>query len=127
MTVSGVAQKNNMFTLPRALKIKKAEEFQIVYTDGKSLAGRYLVLYFLKNAGRPTRAAFAAGKKLGPACVRNRLKRMQREAFRLNRHRLLDGFDLILLARRPAIDVKMQEVEKCFLQLARKAKLLQFE
>jgi len=113
------------FTLPKKLKIKKAGEFQKLYSDGRSIAGRYLILYFQKREDGPTRAAFAAGKKLGKAHVRNRLKRLLRETFRLNRHQLCSGYDLILLARKAAVGVKMQEVEKNFLVLANKAKLLQ--
>ena len=113
------------FTLPRTLKIKKAEQFQKLYSDGRSIAGRYLILYYQKREIGPTRAAFAAGKKLGKAHVRNRLKRLLRETFRLNRYRLRDGYDLILLARKAAVEVKQQEVEKNFLFLANKAKVLQ--
>jgi ribonuclease P protein component len=118
-------RETKKFTLPRELKIKKAEEFQKLYSEGRSIAGRYLILYFQKRGDGPTRAAFAAGKKLGKAHVRNRLKRLLRETFRLNRYRLRDGYDLILLARKAAVDVKMQDVEKVFLALANRAKILQ--
>ena len=121
----GLTSEAQSFTLPRKLKIKKTGEFQKLYSDGRSIAGRYLILYDQKRADEPTRAAFAAGKKLGKAHVRNRLKRMLRETFRLNRHKLCSGYDLILLARKAAVGVKMQEVEKNFLVLANRAKLLQ--
>ena len=125
MTGNDSLSKPKEFTLLRSLKIKKAEQFQKLYSDGRSIAGRYLILYYQKHEDGPTRAAFAAGKKLGKAHVRNRLKRLLRETFRLNRYRLRDGYDLILLARKAAVEVKMQEVEKNFLFLVAKAKVLQ--
>ena len=56
--------------------------------------------------------------------IRNRVKRLLRETYRLNLKCLENGFDIILVGRRPMIKVKRQFVEKSFLDLIKQAKLI---
>lgn len=111
-----------MFNLPRRRILKQKRDFQIVYRNGRSLANRYLVLYIfpMKNKKGP-KAGFAAGKKLGNAVVRNRLKRMLRESYRLEQFIINPDFWLLLVARKSAISVKQPVIEKAFRNLAEKA------
>lgn len=106
-----------MLTLKKADRLRKNKSFQAVYKDGKSHANRLLVLYMLPNNSPCKKIGFAAGKRLGNAVTRNRVKRMMREAFRLNQSRLPDGYDYILVGRQPAVGVKSQEVISSFLNL----------
>jgi RNase P protein component len=46
------------------------------------------------------RLGLSVGKKLGGAVVRNRYKRVLREAFRLSQHELPEGYDYILIPRK---------------------------
>ena len=71
-------------TLPRRLMLKRSACFQRVYRAGRSYANRYLVLYvFHLHEGDPKplygEVGFAAGKKLGCAVRRSRVKRLLRE------------------------------------------------
>ena len=76
-----------MLTLPRRRIIKRRSDFQRVYRSGRSYANRYFVLYVFPSDGVRGRVGFAAGKKLGCAVTRNRVKRLLREAYQ----RLKDG------------------------------------
>lgn len=107
-----------MLSLKKADKLRKNTQFQAVYKGGKSVANRLLVLYMLPNHSEGGKIGFAAGKRLGNAVVRNRVKRMMREAFRLNRDQLPAGYDFILVGRRPVVGVKTQDVISAFLNLA---------
>lgn len=64
-----------MLTLPRRRIIKRRSDFQRVYRSGRSFANRYFVLYVFPSDGVRGRVGFAAGKKLGCAVTRNRVKR----------------------------------------------------
>ncbi|MBR2214188.1 MAG: ribonuclease P protein component [Selenomonadaceae bacterium] len=108
------------FTLPKKLILRRHSEFQRVYRLGKSIANRYLVLYILPDKENGGKVGFAAGKKLGGAVLRNRLKRLLRESYRKNRHRLKPGVQLILVARAAAAKEKCATVEAAFLELARR-------
>jgi len=113
-----------MNTLSKKNILKKNKSFQAVYRGGRSLANRHLVVYFLKARSGERRIGFAAGKKLGGAVVRDRVKRLLREAFRLNQDKLVHGFDLIIVGRKPAISAGFATVERAFLDLCSRAHIL---
>lgn len=106
-----------MFSLKKSSKLTKNKNFQAVYKGGRSIANRMLVLYMLPNQSSCRKAGFAAGKRLGNAVVRNRVKRMMREAFRLNQEKLPAGYDFILVGRQPAVAAKTQDVAAALLNI----------
>lgn len=110
-----------MFKLPKNGILRKNKNFQAVYRAGKSYANRQLVLYVLPGKTGERRVGFAAGKRLGKAVVRNRVKRLLREAYRLNQHRLSSGVDLILVGRQPIIAERLPAVVAAFLQICGRA------
>jgi putative membrane protein insertion efficiency factor/ribonuclease P protein component len=69
--------------------------------DVKIRAGVFLVVGRDNGLGRH-RLGVTVTKKIGPAVVRNRLKRQVREFFRQNRPEWPGGLDLLFIARQPA-------------------------
>ena len=113
-----------MLGLPRSRILKKKKDFQAVYSRGKSYANRFLVLYVFRSHGLQGKVGFAAGKKLGNAVKRNRVKRLLRESYRLHQVEIEEGFSLLLVGRKAALDIKCQDLEKAFLALGRKAGIM---
>ncbi len=112
------------FTFKRRERITKSKEFERVFSEGKSIAGRFIVIYYLENGFGFPRAGFIVSKKVSKKAVeRNRAKRLMREAFRLNKHKL-KPFDLVFIARRDIIGLKLKDVEEEFLRLASLAGIL---
>lgn len=88
--------------MQRRHRLSRSRDFEAVYRHGTSVSSRYLVLHaFSREDERegPPRLGLAVPKSVGAAVVRNRVKRLLREAW----HALLDevppGRDYVLCAR----------------------------
>ena len=80
-------------------RIRKKSDFTGLYRQGRRFRGRLFTLVFLKNGLGHGRLAVVASRKVGPAIVRNRVKRRFRELFRREKGLLREPLDLIVIAR----------------------------
>lgn len=110
----------------RKYRIKKNEDFQTVFKNGKSIANRQFVIYMLQNpVEREFRIGLSVSKKIGNAVTRNRIKRLIRQVFLEEKHRIKNGKEFIIIARKPAADMGYYEVKNSLDHLFRKAKIYQ--
>lgn len=109
------------YTLPRSRMIKRRSDFQCVYQKGRSVAGRRMILYVLRDPRVAGKVGFAAGKKLGCAAVRSRTKRLLREAYRSLQHELRGDVGILLIGRAGLADGKMQDAAEELRRLIRRA------
>jgi ribonuclease P protein component len=109
----------------RKLRLRRREDFNVVYRYGRSFANSQFVVYWRKRSQKGSfRMGVSASSKLGGAVVRNRLRRMVKEIVRLNAVKLLEDTDLILIVRKPALSLPYKEMEGSILHVLRKAGLL---
>ena len=76
-----------------------------------------LIVYACENGLDHPRLGCSVSRKVGNAVVRNRYKRLFREAFRLTQHDLPRGVDLILIPRRGA-EPTIEAVKESLVKLA---------
>jgi ribonuclease P protein component len=91
----------------RRRRLSRSAEFDRVYREGRSHAGRNLVLYsFPRETGDDTdpRLGLSVGRKVGGAVERNKVKRLLREAFWQSEERLPAGHDFVVVARSDAAE-----------------------
>lgn len=112
------------YSLKKSQLLRKNKNYQFVYRVGKSYANRMVVLYVLKNSSKSTRIGFVTGKRLGGAVVRNRVKRLFKEAYRLNQAKIAPGCDLVVIGRVPVVGQSQRLVTESLMNLCRKAKVL---
>ena len=114
-----------MFRLNKKEIFRGKRDFNTVHSKGRSFANHALVLLVVNNNERYNgKVGFAAGKKLGGAVIRNRVKRLMREAYRLNKNSLRRDCGIILVGRKFLVTAKFKDAQKAFLDICRKAKLL---
>lgn len=84
------------FGLSKKERIKNKKEFSLVYTkgsvlysSGKKLKANYYSQFSSDNQG--VKVAFGVHRKSGKAVWRNRIKRLFRTAFRLNKKNLVES------------------------------------
>jgi ribonuclease P protein component len=85
---------------PRRGRLSRSADFDRVMRNGRSHAGRDLVLYvFPRGSDEPPRLGLSVSRKVGGAVERNRVKRLLREAFAQEAERLPIGADAVVIAR----------------------------
>ncbi len=102
--------------------LTRGAEFARIRAEGRRLGGELLALSWLSgNMVEETKVGFITSRRLGNATVRNRARRLMREAYRLNKHKLKQPVELILVARPALAGRTCKEVEVELLALWRRA------
>ncbi|MCG3126862.1 MAG: Ribonuclease P protein component [Phycisphaerae bacterium] len=82
-------------TLPAEARVKRRADLGRVFSSGIKTADARIRLWVVRNGAGTTRFAVSVNRKHGHAVRRNLLKRRLREAFRLTRHELTPGLDIV--------------------------------
>ena len=86
-----------------ALRLRSKPQFDAIYASGRRIDDRFFALRVKPNElGQPRLGLAVAVKTAGNAVVRNRLRRLVRESFRLAQHEL-PAVDLVVAAKTPAV------------------------
>ena len=94
------------YIFTKADRLLKRNEFIRLSRVGKKIhTGSFLALY-QQGAGERTRLGITVTKKVTNAPGRNRIKRLVRESFRLNRHSINGCWDINIVAKQKAASVE---------------------
>ena len=104
--------------------LRKNMDFRDIYRKGKSFANKFLVIYVRKNRLGQNRIGFSVSKKVGNSVVRNRVRRLMKESYRLNCSTVKSGYDIIFISRVAAKDADYKAVEKSMKNLFKRASIL---
>lgn len=93
-------------------RLRRNADFQQVFACRQTLVGRLMVVWLgpTSPTGRSRLGVVASKRTFRRAVDRNRAKRLLREAFRLNRGRIDNGCDLVVIARRRILEAKCADV-----------------
>jgi ribonuclease P protein component len=86
----------------RRHRLSRSRDFDAVYRRGTSASTRYVVLHWFpreEDEDGPSRLGLAVPRGVGSAVVRNRVKRLLREAWRGLLDEVPAGHDYVLVAR----------------------------
>lgn len=102
----------NCTTLPPETRLHRPEEFAAVLKKRPSAKGKLLTISWLPSQSSPARLGLVVGKRQAPLAVtRNAVKRVVREAFRLERSQLKLG-DYVVRLQTSARNLSLNELKK---------------
>jgi len=87
--------KMKRFSLAKSKRLVTSTQFGAVVARKQRFTDGLFVLYVAENDCKISRLGIAINKSIGSAVVRNRLKRLIREVFRINQHDIPQGFDYL--------------------------------
>jgi len=108
--------------MKRTARLAGKKDFERVFTEGMAWANSFVAMRALPNGLGFSRHSVVAGKRLGKAVVRNRIKRRLREVMRQSPTR--EGWDMVLIARQASVNADYQALEKAIRELLTRARLL---
>ena len=99
-------------SFPKSRRLLHRADFQRVYSQGVKIAGPLFLLFVCKREQEGScRVGLTASRKAGNAVVRNRAKRLLREAVRRNWEWTPKGCDCVLHVRVRMLEASYAEVE----------------
>jgi len=103
-------------------RIRRQSDFDRAYRQGSRAKARFLLVVAVENELEHSRLGLSVGRRIWRGAVqRNRVRRLFREAFRLNFAALPQGVDLVLIPAAPQIRPTLDEVSAELVMLAHKA------
>lgn len=107
---------------PKESRLLKKTEFRKVYEEGQVVRSQAFVLFYITGEEeKPSRLGITVTRSFGGAVRRNRIKRLLREAFRLQRPLMAMGMDMVVNVRSGADKLGFREVFDQFSMLTKKA------
>lgn len=88
------------YSLSKQERLRRSTDFQAVAKVGHRLQAQGFILYIRENGLEHNRLGVSVSKRLAASVGRNRMKRLVREFFRLNKGSFSPPADLLVVCRR---------------------------
>jgi ribonuclease P protein component len=90
--------------------LSERRDFEKVFRQGEKSSLRHLVIYTRPNDLSAARLGLAVSRKIGKAVVRNRIRRLFKEAMRTCAGDNIAGRDFVLVAKKSSVDATFSEL-----------------
>ena len=98
----------SVFRLSKNSSLKNTSDIDAVFKSGQKISSELISLYYVGSSSKELKIAFSVGKKShGLASTRNKLKRLMKEAFRLNAMELLVKLLTMILSLCTLVPIKL--------------------
>ena len=99
-------------TLRKEEKVRSRTDYLRISKEGERYQTEHFQVSICPNRLSFPRLGIAVGKRVGKAVERNRLKRIIREVFRLNKAALLPSSDFVITGKKGAAGLNFSQVAK---------------
>lgn len=105
--------------------LKKNYEFKNVLTKGNFYKGKFITIYIQKRIDNKNVIGIAVSKKIAKANKRNRVKRLIRESYRLEKNNILQQFNIVFICNKNTkIDtLNYKNINEDMINLLKKARI----
>lgn len=107
-------------TFPHHFRLRSSIEFARIYDLNQKASNQHLVIFAAMNELDHSRVGLSVSRRHGNSVRRHRLRRLLKEAFRLQQHEIPAGMDLILIPGRGSKSATQQDFCDAVRQLASK-------
>ena len=97
-------------TFDRYERIRKKRDYVAIYERGVRRYSKHFTIIECRNQEGIRRLGITVSKKVGIAVQRNRIKRLLREFFRLNKSRFSFSQDIVIIAKKDAHTLAYRDV-----------------
>jgi ribonuclease P protein component len=101
-----------LFTFSKEERIRRRADYQRTLKEGSKFDSPYFRVCICDNRLPHRRLGVTVGKRIGSAVQRNRVKRLIREFFRLNKEALPGSSDVIVMAKAGAASLNFRQVSE---------------
>lgn len=113
------------FSVQKHYRLAKRKDFNKVYRFGQSAANRQLVVYYKPQPDvEHFKLGISVSKKIGNAVVRNRMRRVIKEIVRHLSHRIKHQVQIVIIVRKPAVEMEYKSLENSIIHIMKKVQLL---
>ena len=109
-------------TFGKEERVRKRQDYLRIYEHGTRRYSQRFTIITCRNPSGIRRLGMTVSKKAGNAVQRNRIKRLLREFFRLNKFRLPAAQDIVIIAKKGILPLAYNDVrtelESCLIKRA---------
>jgi len=100
------------FSFKKKDRILKRREFLQLQRCGKKIQDRNFIVIYSEGRFEKNRIGVTVSKKIGNSVKRNKIKRLIREHFRINRDKIAEFIDINVIAKKKAGEISADMVFK---------------
>lgn len=112
------------FSFKKEDRILKRREFLQLKRCGKKIHHRNFIAIYSSGINKKNRIGITVTKRLGNAVKRNKIKRLIREHFRVNRDKIAEFMDINIIAKKKAgeisADMLFKSIDEIFKRMPRR-------
>ncbi len=111
--------------MEKTSSMKYNRDFKRLYAKGKSICAGYLVMYYKKANINENILGITVTKKIGKAVIRNRVRRLIKESYRLKEDKIKAGYYIVIVARSKAVGASFDQISRDLSFLLKKSGIIE--